>query len=544
MITIEEALGIGRLKEVRPLTGRAGLDRTITGVTIMDIPEIADWLSGGELVIAGVLFEQCFSKELADTFLRKEIAGIVTKEKFIHSIPPELFSYCEERRFPILLAPGDCNWGQIMNPITSYMARKPYLIIEETQKFHDTMMHAMIDGSSLSELCTRMHDSTGMSFAILDNDLHLIGFSGDFDWKGQTRNVTTDRIRYSDFSFHAFDESQIYVYTYSTMLLRSIRKKIILYPILLNHERYGYIAIAVDDGLSQLSSLDVMKTQQLGLFVALHSTMQSEISNATRRFNSLLMDQLLSVEGLTQQQAETLLAPLEKKIHRNYYAVQFVYDGLSDIGSFVQRNNLLGQFHTALEELPDLNRHILIFEKADAQILLIPDPTENFDTVVFQIRNLFLDTTDLTRVYVGISDPTPLTEIKTAFVQSERAAKYLLSTKKETPYFYYHDLGVLKFFMDNKGRLDEGFLRGLYDQYITPLLEHDVQYHTQLLETLELYLKNNCSKVETEKQLFIHKNTLRARLETIGRVLGCTVDNTEDLFHIQMAFKLRFYFTH
>lgn len=542
MIKLKEALGVGRLQEAELITGQVGLSRPISGVTVMDIPEIADWLTGGELVLAGVLFQQYFSKNLVDSFLEKGVAGIVTKRKFINSIPPQLFAYCKAKEFPVLLAPADCNWGQIMNPITSYMAQKPYLIIEATQNFHYTMMQAMIEGISLSEMCTRMRDSMGMSFAIMDNDLHLIGFSGDFDWKEQTRNVTTDKIQYAEFSFRTFEEGQIYVYTYSNLLLRSIGKKIILYPVILNHVKYGYIAMAVDDDLDQMSSMDIVKIQQLGLFVALHSTMQNEISTATRRFNGLLMDQLLSGDRLTQQQAETLLAPLDKKIHRNYYAVQFIHDGLRDIDSYVQRNTLLGHFHTALEEKLELIGHILIFEKTDAQILLIPHPTPNLNGLLFELRSIFLETTGLTRVYVGVSDPVPLPEIKTALVQSERAAKYLQSSKKDLPYFHYHDLGVLKFFMDRKGELDEAFLRGIYDQYITPLVEHDAHYHTQLLETLELYLKNNCSKTETEKQLFIHKNTLRARLQSIGKLLNCDVDNVDDLFNIQIATKLKFYF--
>lgn len=542
MITVKEALSIGRLAEAKLLTGNAGLERTITGTTIMDIPDIVNWLTGGELVIAGVLFEQCFSQALVDAFLEKGVACIITKRKFISSVPPELFDYCREKAFPVLLVPADCNWGQIMNPITSYMAQKPYLLIEETQNFYFAMMRAMIDGVSLSEMCARMYESVGMSFAIMDGDLHLIGFSDGFDWKEQTRNVTTDKIQYATFSSNIFDETRIYVYTYSNLLLRSIRKKIILYPVVLNHVRYGYIAIAVDDECAQLSPLDIMKVQQLGLFVALHSTMRSEISNATRRFNGLLMDQLLADKDLSQEEIESLLAPLDKKIHRNYYAVHFAYDGLRDVDSFVQRNSLLGQFHAALEDRLDLSRHILIFEKSDAQVLLIPHPTPDLDTVLFEIRNIFMETTGLVHVYIGVSDPMPLSDIRTAFQQSERAAKYLLTSRQDQPCFYYHDLGVLKYFMDNKGRLDESFLRGTYDKYITPLKAYDVQHHTQLLETLEFYLKNNCNKAETERQLFIHKNTLRARLQSIGKVLGCNVDNVEDLFNILLATKLSFYF--
>ena len=247
MITVREALTTGRLTEATILVGAGGIDREISGVTIMDIPEITDWLTNGELVIAGVLFELCFSKDFVDRLIDKNIAGVVTKEKFVHAVPPELFDYCDKMDFPVILAPADCNWGQIMNPITGYMVRKPYLIIEESLKFHDVMMRATIEGVSLSEMCGRMCQFTGLSFAVFDNDLHIIGFSGDFDWKTYSRSISLGNIQYAGFSFQTLDDNDVYIYSYTSMLLRSISKKLLFYPVTLNHVKYGYISISVDE---------------------------------------------------------------------------------------------------------------------------------------------------------------------------------------------------------------------------------------------------------------------------------------------------------
>lgn len=542
MLTIREILSIGRLQESEILAGEKGLNRVVEGVTIMDIPQIADWLTGGELVIAGVLFEQCFSKELVDAFLAKRIAGLVTKRKFIHTVAPEVLEYCNQTNFPILLAPGDCNWGQIMNPITSYMVSRPYLIIEESLKFHDALMKATIRGLSLSDICTHLYEATGLSSAVMDPDLYLIGFSKEFDWKGYTRDLSPTQLQYAGLSFQSLDEGQAYIYTFSNLLLRSTGKKLLFYPVFFNHVNYGYIAIAADYTATEFQALDLAKIQQMALFVALYSTKTNEISNATRRFNGLLMDRLLSDSHLTQQQAETLLAPLGKKLHRTYYAVQLVYDELSSVGSFVERNYKIGQFHAMLDKQREFSRHILSFEKADALILLVPHPIENFDTLLLEFRDMFLTATGMEKIYIGVSDPLALAEVKTAFMQSEHAANYLRSTKSGKPYFHYHDLGVLKFFMDHQGRLNETYLKSIYERYITPLVKYDAQHQTQLMETLELYIGNNCSKVETGRQLFIHKNTLRARLDTIGKILDCNMGSTEDLFNIQMALKLKVFF--
>lgn len=541
-MTVQDALSIQQLETMQIKAGLMGLDREISSVTVMDIPDITDWLNGGELVIAGVLFEQCFSRKLVEALMEKGIAGIVTKEKFIYTIPPELFEYCDTIGFPVLLAPSDYNWGQVMNPILSFMIRKPYFILEEERKIHFALMRDMIDGVSLSEICSYIYELTGLSHAVMDNDLYLIGFSNNFDWKEHTRNINPDMLQYSGILFQTLDGNNVSTYSYTNEQIHSMGQKLLLYPVTFNNNKYGYVVVALDEHITEVSLNETVKIQQLGLIVAFHATKLIEISNATRLLNGLLLDQLLQERNLTQKRAESLLAPTGKKIHRTYYAVQFLYEELENMDSSDQQNNRLARFQDMVEWQVNNSNHILIFERSNSLILLIPYPTENLNSLLLQLRNIFLAATNLFRVYIGVSESKPLNELKNALIQARHTASYLLSIKSEQPFFHYGDLGVLKFFIDNRGELDEHFLRSIYDAYITPLIKYDDKYRTQLMETLELYIANNCSKIKTEKQLFIHKNTLRARLDTISNVLHCNVNSMEDLFNIQLALKIRHFF--
>ncbi len=543
MITLREALSIDRLKKLESLTGQIGFDREVKGVTIMDIPDIVNWLSDGEVVIAGILFEEYFSFQMVDSLLGKNVAAVVTKKKFIRNLSPELMSYCKEKELPILLAPPDYSWAEIMNPLISYIAQKPYRILEKTQQFHATMMQAMIDGSPLPEICNRMKDISGYSFAVMDNEFNPVGCSSDFDWRDLTRNVSTESPNFTQVNFPSNPSADICIYTYSTASLRAEHKKAMLFPVIINHESFGYISWITDQSVDQSNPLDLLRIQQFGLFVALRRKMQKEIHTETRRFNGLLLDRLLdSPKTRTQQKCEDLLSPLGKQIASTYCAVQILYPKAKDKVSFSKRNNALNCFHDTIESNLSNGKQILIYEQEDAQTLFLPCPVQDLDAQVRQIRSFFCQTTNIVHIGIGVSDPTPLPEINTALHQAKRAAQYLIYQKTDKPYFYYRDLGILKFFLDRNGELDDDFLRSQYDKYITPIRAHDAQYHTELFRTLELYLEQNCSKTATEKVLFIHKNTLRSRLQSIGNILHLDIDNVEDLFRIQIAMKLRFYF--
>lgn len=542
MLQIKDLFQLETLQNLEFYAGRNGRDRNITTVTIMDIPEIVDWLSEGELVIAGVLFQQCFSRDLVDSFLQKNIAGIVTKRKFLSAIPSELFDYCNETGFPVLLAPENYNWGQVMKPIVTDMIRKPYLVIEENQNFHYSLMKSMIEGASLSEICNQLYHSNQMILAVADTDLHLAGYSDCFDWKEYTRKMVPDMLQYSGSSMDNLDNETVSIYTYLSPLLSSQGIRIFLFPILLHETAYGYILLCTDIATDQLDETIIMKIQQLSLVVALQFSKQNDINTATRHFNSFLFEKLLQAEHLTHEDAVHYLAPLEKKIHRRYYVLYFQSDSSSNIDSFIQQSSRISRFHTMVRSTLPNAKHILMFEKKNAQVVLLPFPYDHLEADLLKIRELYIRTMKPNSIFIGISMPAELSNLAEAFRQAKLASSFLSGSRKELPYMLYQELGMIRYFFNHSGELDYKFLEEFIQKYIAPLEEYDRKHHTELLRTLELYLSNNGSKRETEQKLFIHKNTLRARLATISKILNCDVDLLEDLFEIQLAFRLKHLF--
>ena len=51
-VTVGQILQLPVLKDARLLAGEEGLDRRVTSVTVGEVPDIADWLSGGEMVLS------------------------------------------------------------------------------------------------------------------------------------------------------------------------------------------------------------------------------------------------------------------------------------------------------------------------------------------------------------------------------------------------------------------------------------------------------------------------------------------------------------
>jgi DNA-binding PucR family transcriptional regulator len=72
---------------------------------------------------------------------------------------------------------------------------------------------------------------------------------------------------------------------------------------------------------------------------------------------------------------------------------------------------------------------------------------------------------------------------------------------------------------------------------VDTLIEYDAKRRTALLDTLERYLAERRSVIESARALFIHPNTLRQRLGRIEELTGLNLDE-DDLLSLELAIKL------
>ena len=69
------------------------------------------------------------------------------------------------------------------------------------------------------------------------------------------------------------------------------------------------------------------------------------------------------------------------------------------------------------------------------------------------------------------------------------------------------------------------------------LIAYDRKRRTALLDTLERYLAERRSVIESARALYIHPNTLRQRLARIEELTGLALDQ-DDLLSLELAIKL------
>ena len=80
-------------------------------------------------------------------------------------------------------------------------------------------------------------------------------------------------------------------------------------------------------------------------------------------------------------------------------------------------------------------------------------------------------------------------------------------------------------------------VRRFYEDTVEPLVEHDRQYRTDLLGTLETYLANDCNMNATARAVFAHRHTVAHRLARVRELTSLDPSLGEDRERLGLGIK-------
>lgn len=102
--------------------------------------------------------------------------------------------------------------------------------------------------------------------------------------------------------------------------------------------------------------------------------------------------------------------------------------------------------------------------------------------------------------------------------------------------YYYDKLGLYKLFME----IDkEEVLEKYYDDLLGTLMEYDKKNETYLVETLKNYLEQNCNIIQTSKVMFVHRNTLKYRIQRIEEITNKSLSDSYTRLEFQNALLIK-----
>lgn len=157
----------------------------------------------------------------------------------------------------------------------------------------------------------------------------------------------------------------------------------------------------------------------------------------------------------------------------------------------------------------------------DGQVLILVETGEHVERVLESLAD------DAARIGVSgvFSDlsalPTALRQARSALIRNHQAGRVMRFEEHEST----------SLFLPN----DPEQLRGIARQVLGPLRTYDEQRGTSLTHTLRVFLEENRSWVRASERLFVHRQTLIARISRIEKIIGRDLSSMEDTAECWLA---------
>lgn len=102
------------------LTGADGLERPISRVYVTDLPDPRRYLSGGELVLTGLMWRRqpADSEAFVAACAAAEVAAIGAGDAAYGSVPSDLIDACRRHRVPLFEVPIEVSFREIIDEVT------------------------------------------------------------------------------------------------------------------------------------------------------------------------------------------------------------------------------------------------------------------------------------------------------------------------------------------------------------------------------------------------------------------------------------------
>ncbi|WP_092332404.1 PucR family transcriptional regulator [Desulfosporosinus hippei] len=543
-ITVKDAMKIGPLSTSEIVAGYQTLDNVVKGVTIMEAPDIVNWLAGGELLLtslyaapAGTLNYKDFVRKLAE----KGVAAIAIKVgRFVERIPEDMIEAANQYGLPIIELDANVRFVDVMYPIMAELFNNQvvklnyYKIIQE--RFTALALHCL----GLEKIIRTLEDLIGNPVAVYDRNF-------------KSMSTTTPQIeKFIEIADLFQKESLNEKLSFYRQMVRfpdlgEEPVPQVVVPIRAFNQVKAYLTVVEKN--KRLQEMDFICLEHAATVVTLDLVKKVAVQEVEQKFQNDLLENLITGNTALNNTLEraTLIG---WDLTKPYTIVLFDIDNIDGILA----NTKESPDKMYLQELKSdvvsiitnaIRRHtknFILGTKNDAIILLWPSP-EVYNGLLDQIKKTGKEIQEQIKkkvksvsVAIGIGDVAlKVDEIPRSFKEARDAITFGRMIQGQHVIEAFSELGVFRILCKFAERNE---LHSFVPKQLLVLMEHDKINEADLLKTLEIFLDCNGNASKAAKKLFIHYKTILYRLERIKEITGMDLETNEHRLEIEIGLKI------
>lgn len=531
MLTVAQALKLPILQNAQAVAGFGGLSREIRWVHTANVPNPADWLHGGELVLTTMLNlpdspeEQCDSlRRMADKGI---VAVVITIGKMLDRIPDFLLAIGDSLNLPLIEVPYETPFVDIAKALNERISQENLDKFSRALAIQQRLTQLVLEGGGFTELAEMLADLVGHSISIEDERFEAIA-NKNIAAVDSARRYTIQHGRTNPQLIKALEVEYL---PQIRATLRPVHLPVmpdlglemerLLAPIVVHGEIYGYMWIIAD--VHALSPIDMMAIEIGATVAALLMLHQQSLQTAEASLKGSLVAQL--IEGNSSRQTV-----LSDQSLRYGVDLRLPYQMLLIAIKHAPPAQMSGVYRNINQVLAQLEQSAVAALFA-GQVVILTGAGHTVDELAESLVERLSAISG--RLCIAISAKFSGSEnVGEAHQQCNEVLEIAGRINSRHPVHRFNDLGYIHTLF-HAGR--ESLEQNTQAPVLRQLLEEN---QTDLFFTLETYLDAGGNSVQTADTLSIHRSTLNYRLARIREICAVDLSSPATRLNLQIAIKL------
>lgn len=538
MKILAEVLALPRFSDLQLLSSHSNLTQPLESVEITETPDVADFIPKNVMILTTAMIykdDQEKLKPFIDSLKQAECTALGIKVgRFLDEISPEIVAYASAVDLPLIKIPSTQPLGGLLHEIVGYLRdskTEQMSVAFDIQKCFSTLLMQDVDATRFIAEFAKILNAP---IILLSPWQQVIAHSNYFYGNQKSAEFFIEQLSKDHFQqlaqekkiFRLQDERQeniqvagfpIRVNDYFPYYLLVLSPEQIPYPI---------SEFAIDQAILVLTFM-LFKNQK--------------IAESFEHLKTDFLDRLLDThqEALSKHQNWLELWKNYRLINSDYYQLAIVYGVTKpENETHIRYQQAEGQliFQWLKEQLPEILPDVALFKlKNQNKSILIFQSKKNDHLMILQnLAERLQQTLPITIRFALGNAYENLEDLPNSYIEASSTLEASLHAQKPATVQLFHPKGLAGLF-EKIGTEDvEYFCQQQLKELAYPT-EPTLQ---ELRKTLKVFLDFNCEITKTANALYLHRNTIKYRMNQCEKLLGTSIQEPETSLLLRVALEL------
>lgn len=529
-ITVRDILDFESLYESELIAGMNGLQKEVTGIMVMEAPDIEAWGNFGQVCLTSFFALKNLSlTETKDFFVKVNTIGIaafiVKLDRLVKQIPAHFIEECNVYQIPLIIIQKEAQYETIILNVMETLINKNKVLLDRYYMISNQFTNMALREPRLKDILSLLEDLISNPVIFFENNSIIyrnINLElGNFQVIESTK-LSKNRYRNFEYQRQVVIHSDLPTQQYSQLLVDIPSLGTDVYRLIiheLNQKTTEEDFMAIENTVSFLQ-MELLKKYAL---------QQQNLSHLNEIINDLIYARYQTEEELAE-----ILNFLHFDKKDNFHLVIF------DL--YVESNSKKGKWEDSESIVKTLSNYITIhwnkfvsLVKKDKIIFLIcnSDSDRGFNEKITAAIHSFTSLSYYSHLSfnTGVSNKSNVSDLHLANKQANNILKILKQTNQKNKIVSYRDLGVIQLFLETNN-IDDLI------KFVPDKILEIQKTNPELNKTLRVFLDHNQNFKTTAEELFIHPKTAKYRIERLIKLANINFENPEELLQINIGLRL------